>query len=371
MLKKFEVQNFMGFKDNFVFDLTTNKKYAYNSEMVEKGTIKKALIFGSNSSGKSNLCSALMDITFHIVDKEKIMIPSNIYLNANNNVPYAIFKYHFQFGKKRVVYEYAKKSCLELCYEKLYINEDQVLEYNYFDYTHNFINLPGTENLNKIQLQQQLSMIKYIYSNTVQDEKSDIKQLVEFVNGMLYFKSLLDGNRYMGYRLGSDDLASLILSKNKLSDFQSFLRDMCLNYNLVPMRNIAGFPAIGIKFSSGKIVEFSQVISSGTKTLWLFYCWLLEFSNLKFLIIDEFDAYYHYDLSFKILKLVNRHENLQSVLTTHTTFLMRKEVTRPDCCFIIKDSSKISPICKLTNKEIRDSNNIEKMYRDGEFIYWN
>ena len=370
MLKKFEVQNYMGFKDNFVFDLTTNKKYVYNAEMIEKGIIKKALIFGSNSSGKSNLCSALMDITFHIVDKAKIVIPPNTYLNANNNTPYAIFKYHFQFGKKRVIYEYAKESCMELCYEKLYINDEQVIEYNYFDNTHNFIKLPGTENLNKIQLQRQLSMIKYIYSNTIQDNKSDIKQLVEFVNGMLYFKSLLDGNRYMGYRLGSDDLSSLILGKNKLLDFQNFLKDMGLNYNLVPIRNIAGFPEIGVRFSSGKIVEFSQVISSGTKTLWLFYCWLLEFDKLKFLIIDEFDAYYHYDLSFKILKLVNSYENLQSVLTTHTTFLMRKEVTRPDCCFIINNSSKISPICKLTKKEIRDSNNIEKMYRDGEFIYW-
>lgn len=371
MLKKFEVHNFMGFKDNFVFDLTSNKKYAYNSEMIEKGIIKKTLIFGENSSGKSNLCSALMDITFHIVDKEKLIIPPNVYLNANNNIPYATFKYHFQFGKKYIVYEYAKKTCMELCYEKLYVNNVQVMEYNYFDYTHNFINLPGTENLNKIQLQQQLSMIKYIYSNTIQDDKSDIKQLVEFVNGMLYFKSLLDGNRYMGYRLGSDDLASLILSKNKLTDFQNFLNDMGLKYNLVPIRNVAGFPAIGVKFSTGTIVELSQVASSGTKTLWLFYCWLLEFENLKLLIIDEFDAYYHYDLSYKILNLVNKYSNLQSILTTHTTFLMRKEVTRPDCCFIINDSSKISPICKLTNKEIRETNNIEKMYRDGEFIYWN
>ncbi len=368
MLKKFEVQNFMGFKDNFIFDLTTNKKYSSNSDMVEKNTIKKALVFGANSSGKSNLCSALMDITFHLVDKEKLLIPNNIYLNAENNTPNAIFKYHFVFGKKRVVYEYAKKSCLELCYEKLYVNDELLLEYNYFDYSHNVIKLPGTENLNKIQLQQQLSMIKYIYSNTLQKEDSIVKQLVEFVNGMLYFKSLLEGNRYMGFRLGSDDLSSIILNKNKLPDFQNFLRDMGLNYSLVPIRNVAGLPAIGVRYSSDKVIEFSQVISSGTKTLWLFYCWLLEFEKVKFLVIDEFDAYYHYDLSLKVLKMVNSYTNLQSVITTHTTFLMRKEVTRPDCCFIINNNSKVSPICKLTKKEIRESNNLEKMYREGEFV---
>ena len=49
---------------------------------------------------------------------------------------------------------------------------------------------------------------------------------------------------------------------------------------------------------------------------------------------------------------------------------MRKEVTRPDCCYIINNSEKIKPICKLTKKEIRDYSDLEKMYRNGEFIDW-
>jgi hypothetical protein len=50
---------------------------------------------------------------------------------------------------------------------------------------------------------------------------------------------------------------------------------------------------------------------------------------------------------------------------------MQQETTRPDCCFILKkDSAMIKPICKLTKKEIRDTNNIEKMYREGQFVDW-
>ena len=64
MLEKFEVYNFMGFKDNLVFDFHTSKKYTYNTDLVQKSIIKKALVFGENSSGKSNLCYALMDIIF-------------------------------------------------------------------------------------------------------------------------------------------------------------------------------------------------------------------------------------------------------------------------------------------------------------------
>ena len=59
-------------------------------------------------------------------------------------------------------------------------------------------------------------MLKYIYSNTIQDEKSIVRQVVDFVNSMLYFKSLRDGNTYMGYSNGSDNLSNLIIKKDKL-----------------------------------------------------------------------------------------------------------------------------------------------------------
>ena len=62
MLEKFEVYNFMGFKDNLVFDFHTSKKYTYNTDLVQTSILKKALVFGEYSSGKSNLCCALTEI---------------------------------------------------------------------------------------------------------------------------------------------------------------------------------------------------------------------------------------------------------------------------------------------------------------------
>ena len=369
MLEKFEVYNFMGFKDNLVFDFHTSKKYTYNTDLVQKSIIKKALVFGENSSGKSNLCYALMDIIFHLSDKEKISLPESVYLCANGDSTNAIFKYHFKFNGKSVLYEYSKKSANELCYEKLYYRDELILEYNYFDISHTVIKIPGAEQLNKVRLPEQLSMLKYIYSNTIQDEKSIVRQVVDFVNGMLYFKSLRDGNMYMGYSNGSDNLSNLIIKKDKLEDFQIFLSEMGVNYNLEEITTSSGDKIIGVKFKN-KVIEFNKVASSGTKTLWLLYCWLLEFENLKFLVIDEFDAYYHFNLSKNVLQRINQFTNLQAVITTHTTFLMQQETTRPDCCFILKDSAMIKPICKLTKKEIRDTNNIEKMYREGQFVDW-
>ena len=100
MLEKFEVFNFMGFKDTLVFDFHTSKKYTSNTDLVQRGIIKKALVFGENSSGKSNLCYALMDIIFHLSDKEKMPLSDSVYLCANGDSPNAIFKYHFKFNGK-------------------------------------------------------------------------------------------------------------------------------------------------------------------------------------------------------------------------------------------------------------------------------
>ena len=36
MLLRFEVCNYEGFKDNFVFDLSSGKRYDYNQDMIDK-----------------------------------------------------------------------------------------------------------------------------------------------------------------------------------------------------------------------------------------------------------------------------------------------------------------------------------------------
>ena len=84
------------------------------------------------------------------------------------------------------------------------------------------------------------------------------------------------------------------------------------------------------------------------------------------LIINEFDAYYHYTTAQAILKIVNSYENMQSIITNHNITLMNNQITRPDCCYLISDN-KILPLYKLNKKEIREKNNLQNMYVNGEF----
>lgn len=366
MLKKFQVENYRGFKDSLLWDLSDTRDYSYKKELVENKIAKKSVIFGKNGAGKSSLCTAIVDITSHLLETQKADIPQHIYTYVGNNSPYAKFMYTFQFDKDEILYSYSKITLTELASESIWINGKQVLFHDFLDEKDNFIKLKGAENLRTHGLPKQLSVIKYIYNNTIQAEDSIISKIMDFVSGMLYFRSLKDANKYIGYKLGNEKLDEIILNNGRLDDFNYFINDMGLDYKLVPLKHVSGSATIGAKFENDKVVQFASISSSGTMTLMLFYCWLIEFSNLTFLVIDEFDAYYHHELSEKILTIIQSFDNMQSMVTTHTVTLLRTDCTRPDCAFII-DKLGIKNLSNRTDKELREAHNIEKLYRDDKF----
>lgn len=365
MLKKFEVKNYRGFNDTITWDLSDTKDYSFKKGLVENKIVKKAVVFGANGSGKSSLCTALVDITAHLLDAEKDNIPNHIYTYVGNDQAFAEFTYTFQFGKDEVVYKYMKINLTELLFEAIQVNGKLMLIHNFVEEKDNFIKIPGAENLRTHGLQKQLSVVKYIYNNTIQDENSVITKMMNFVGGMLYFRSLKDANKYIGYKIGGEKLKDIILNNGRLEDFNAFINDMGLNYTLVPLKLMSGATDIGAKFENDKVVLFESIASSGTMTLMLFYCWFIEFQNLTFLVIDEFDAYYHYETSQKILELIHSFENMQSMVTTHTVSLLKTNLTRPDCSFII-DKEGIKNLSTRANKELREAHNIEKLYRSKE-----
>jgi len=366
MLKRFEVENYKGFKDSIVWDLSQTKEYRNSQNLVRKHISKNSIVYGNNAAGKTSLCAALVDITTHLLDVEKDLTPPHMLTYIGNNNKISRFRYDFLFGKKTVVYEYQKTNMREMVLERLFVDGKEVVHHDFQNEKDNFIKITGAENLRTKGLPRQLSVVKYIYNNTIQDDNSVISLLISFVSKMLYFRSLREANQYIGYKLGGEKLDDIILRKNKLEEFNNFLSDMGLDYNLVPLKLSSGLTVIGAKFENGNAISLNEISSSGTRTLMLFYCWLLEFNKLSFLIIDEFDAYYHHDVSKKVLEIINRFENMQSVVTTHNVTLLNTEYTRPDCAYII-DKTGVRNLSSRTKKELRKNHNIEKLYREGEF----
>ena len=119
-------------------------------------------------------------------------------------------------------------------------------------------------------------------------------------------------------------------------------------------------------FDYAKPLPFSSNLSSGTLTLTNFYFQFISRGKPSFVYMDEFDAYYHYELSEKIIELLEKEFDCQVILTTHNTNLLSNSIMRPDC-FMILSNGKLTPICEATNRELRQGHNLEKLYINGEF----
>lgn len=367
MLKKFTVQNYKGFKDAISIDFSKYRDYKFNSHVINNGLLTKAVIYGKNATGKTNFGLALFDITLHLVDKQQSPHEYINYLNAASVESSASFEYIFLLDNTEVSYRYKKKNANKLDFEELYIGENKVYSYSYTAKRGDFENLELVD-ASSLQVptdEMNISVLRYIKNNTVQEKKSILSQLFYFVEHMLWFRSLGD-NEYIGYKNGIDFIMERIIKDDKLSDYERFLNDMEIPLKLELRTDITGKGTIYAKFSD-KYLNFWEIASNGTKALTLFYYWSQKFSDISFLFIDEFDAFYHTEISEVIIKKLTESKLGQALVTTHNTGIMSNNFMRPDSYFILS-KNKLTPLSDCTERELREGHNLEKMYRNGEFL---
>lgn len=367
MLKRFEVENFKGFRDTLVFDLAAHE-YAFNKSLTVDGIVNKAIVYGKNGIGKSCLGFALFDIISHLTDKERMSHKylSN-YINLDSGLPYARFKYFFQFDDDEIVYEYHKRDTDNLIDETLWINGELVLDYSYTDDRRRMVKRELCGDL-RIELNDnKLSVVKYIYRNTPTGYQPVFTKMMQFCERMLWYRSLSEGNSYCGYTNGAAYLTEKLYESGKIKDFEAFLKENEVPYHLKFVTNNGNHELMAV-FADGKeMTPFLSVISTGTAALLLYYVWSISsFDTISLLFIDEFDAFFHFEAAEGIILKLNRARSFQTILTSHNTYLMQNRLTRPDCCFIMT-SNRITSLYDSTDKEIREAHNLEKMYVNGVF----
>lgn len=367
MLRKFEVSGFKNFKDNFVLDFTKVKNYDFNKHLVDinSKTLRAGCIFGKNSSGKSNLGFALFDIVNHLTDdKEKTASEIAPYLNLDSNDK-ALFRYEFLFDEDIVEYYCEKTDPLNLKEEKLIINGEKVAYYDYISKTGD-IKFSSSQNLTIDNLPNNLSIVKYIKNNSILDneEFNAFNKFYKFVENMLLFYSL-NTNRYFGYTNITESIEDAIIKEDKLNDFEDFLNNLDIKCKLTASE-LNGKYIILNNFEEGT-ARFFITASTGTKALALFYYWLIKSPDVSLIFMDEFDAYYHYELSNHVVnEIVKRRPHSQIIFTSHNINLMNNELLRPDCILLMRDNG-IYSFSDLTKKELRYAHNLQKLYRSGAF----
>lgn len=366
MLKKFSVENFKGFKDKITFDIGNPSNYSFNSKIIENGCVTKGIVYGINGCGKSNLGLAIFDIITHLTEKEKLLRSYDLYLNMSGRKSFAEFEYVFTFDGHELVYNYKKSNVNTLQEESLFIDEKEVIYYDFVK-SEGFTCLEGSETLNvTMKNNSPISRVKYVNNNSILAENAEnqiFKKFMDFVERMLLFYSL-DSRGYEGFMNGTEGIAEGIANSGNVKDFEKFLKENNIVYDLY-VCEVDGKKTIYCHFEN-QDVAFFKIASTGTRSLALFYYWYIKMKKASFVFIDEFDAFYHFELSESVEKYLKEISGVQIFTTTHNTDIMSNDLLRPDCYFILKDN-KMKTISDLTEKELRLAHNLQKMYKAGAF----
>ena len=365
MLKKFSVENFKGFQSKFVLDLSRPGNYAFNQECIKNGIVSKAAIYGINGIGKSNLGLAIFDIVNQLTDKIREMDKYANYINLDGSKPYVYFEYEFQFDDDTLVYKYSKINAVSLVEESLSINGKEML---YYDYRakKGSSSFAGSEVLN-LQSDSANSRVKYVMVTAVLTDNNKenivLNKFKDFVDKMLLFYSLRK-NGFIGFKQNGDLLERVIIEANKLKEFENFLNSQGLHVHLTSVESPEG-KKIYFQHKNGLMHYFSEC-STGMESLILLYSWLLKLEQCSFVYIDEFDAFYHYELAEMIVKKLKEFKDTQIIVTTHNTDLLDNDLMRPDCYFVLTDE-KIDSLNRLTEKDLRLAHNLQKLFKSGAF----
>ena len=379
MLNKFTLKNYKNFKDEISIDFENTAGYQFSTDCITDGTISKMLIYGRNATGKTNLGKALIDIGITLFGVRHYA-DTGVFLNADSIDEAAAFSYEFRFENSELIYRYARFSNQELRNEELYINQNTIFscdfENNKFDFKNlKYINaetanidryLQSVDMSDEAELQEpKLPFLRWLISNVALCSDSILIKLANYTRRMLMITA---GNTMFKIsRRMNDAFYELLEDSNRLKDLEDFLNEMGIECKLTLQKLPDGQREL--YFEHEKLVPFYETASSGTLALVDLYRRLIPKNwDPSFIYLDEFDAFYHYEMSEKVINFFKRrYPKCQIIMTSHNTNLMTNRLMRPDCLFILSRSGTLTALCNATERELREGHNLEKMYISGEF----
>lgn len=361
MLKKFTVSNYKNFKDEISLDFSKIGEYSFNADC-----LSMRLIYGRNATGKTNFGRALLDIKILLYGMFR-NDENSVLINADSQDT-AKFIYEFQFGSDEVVYKYSRFANTELCDEELYVNGEAIFKCDFknskFDFKGLSIISAETVNTNRYLKKDEmdneyvLPFLRWLINNTAFSDDSVLIQLSKYVRkmGMITVgNDLLYSNR---------NFLENLKNPVYLQSFEDFLNLMGIECKLVLQELPDG--QVELYFSQNKLVPFYSTASSGTLALTSLYQKIV--SNPSLIYIDDFAAFYHYEMAEKLIcYFKDKYPECQFIMTSHNTNLMTNKIMRPDCLFILSSRGTLTALCDATERELREGHNLEKMYIRGEF----
>ena len=381
MLKRFLLRNYKNFKDDISINFDDIAGYQFSSDCITDSMLSKMLIYGRNATGKTNLGRALMDIVY-VVYGGLWRMDKGTFLNADSIEDVSAFSYTFQFDGHEVIYRYTRLANRDLRDEELIIDQATIYQCDFLHKRYNFDNLQyvdaeiasveryiqsmlhdeeGTEET----AEYRLPFFRWLISNVALKNDSLLLRLSDYAKGMTMM-TVSQGIVRRPKQI-NDAFFESLEDLNAMADFEEFLNVMGIECKLA-LRKLPDNQR-ELYFAHDKLIPFFENASSGTLALVEIYRRIVVAGRVASLIyLDEFDAFYHYEMAENIIRFFkNKYPKCQVIMTTHNTNLMTNRLMRPDCLFILSTKGTLTALCNATLRELREGHNLEKMYISGEF----
>lgn len=392
MLVNFTFKNFRSFKNEMTLSMEAASIQELSTAVVkscEEELLPVAVMYGANSSGKSNVLKALKamrDVLLNSVKlnpKDKLDAePFSLDMTSGEEPTSFEIQFTLNGSKFRYGFDYTAEAIIA---EWLYEKRPGEREFELFLRSGNEFKISKTRFAEGLGKQTATPDNRLFVSLVAQLNGKVSQSILDWFTNMEYMSGM-DGKGYAG-----KTLRTIFYQENGNEEIMNLLHQTHLGFNGIKVSmNLGDEDSVDSKTihdiydADGKVVgqkEFptDKMESEGTKKMIEIAGPIVDAIRLgQILIVDELDTKLHPFLTRKIIGLfMNKEFNktgAQLIFATHDTNLLNIQYLRRDqIWFTEKDKSDSTDLYSLvefrddSGNKVRNDRNIEKDYINGRY----
>lgn len=362
MLTKIKIKNYFSIYDEVEIDLTKDK-YQFKNEMIYGDLVNPVGVYGLNGSGKTTLLKAIYNVSrlmYQSISTDDLaFFPNFLDKNIDNNLVNSVSSFTFYLPIENINYEYYIKI---VALEGIVFESLRNIDTNKTIFIRNSDSYFYLNNDKEEKIEGAFYPVLRYLGKEIQN--NEISNVFDFFKNVVYIDSLGEVN---------GDL----IEKTKIMDlvvqYSSQIKEVIKNYGDFPVYdiiqeqdkdNLSKSNYIQLEGSKHKLAYF--LVSDGIKTHNKLLATILAMPKNSLILIDEIEHNLHPFIAQKVIKRMNPL-SIQMVFTSHNTNLLQQ--LRPDQIIFATWKDNESEYRKLSKiyPNIREINNIEKMYFGGIF----
>lgn len=390
MIVEFSVANFRSIKDKktLSFEATSQKDYPQNViEMAGYRLLKSVVLYGANSSGKSNVIAALekmktiVNNSFKLSSSDTIDVTPFLLSTETQNSP-SFFEILFLLDGLR--YRYCFEVDTEQVHSEALFVKESITKEEKMLFARVKDSIEVTKHFKEGMGIEERTKKNTLFLTVVNQFNGEIsKKIIGFLNRLGIFSGLHHEDK----KHTTSMYFSVVPLEGKIREYLKSLELGFIDFKIEdkPLEFSRDIKTIHKKYdSSGNeigFVEFEMEKYESAGTIKVFdMAGLIVFSLVvgRIIVIDELDAKLHPLLTQAIVKLFHKEDKIQPIaqliFTTHDTNLLNAGLFRRDqIYFTEKNSLEETDLYSLAEykdedgKKARNDSSLEKNYINGRY----